>query len=343
MNSNDRNEEDLDENPLDCPRVRWPVVLAQCNGRAQTTAPAPSIELKRDDRQGQLQVLIDGREAVAYQYGPDLDFPHYYPVRSPSGKPLTVQYPDDRFSHHRSIWINDIVQPPNHEPISFYAIGLKEDSKRTAKGFRDCIRHVKFLGEDVAGGKATIRTLATWLADFGKLRRPRRTAPLRVVPLGRGEYLLDLQFEVRASYGDMRIVSEWNHYAWPYVRMHSKFDVKTGGGTITNSAGGVNEQGTHEKRALWVDCSNRVDGVTEGLARLPGRRSRVAAAVAGARLRHLRPPPTGRPERRALRAQEGRVAQAARGHPRPLRRRYDRPRGRALPAVHRRQARFDAR
>lgn len=89
------------------------------------------------------------------------------------------------------------------------------------------------------------------------------------MPLGRGEYLLDLQFEVQAAYGDMRIVSEWNHYAWPDVRMHPKFDGKTGGGTITNSAGGINEQGTHEKRALWVDCSNRVDGVTEGLAMFP--------------------------------------------------------------------------
>lgn len=237
-------------------------------GVAQTTAPAPSIELKRDDRQGQLQILIDGREAVAYQYAADLDFPHYYPVRSPSGKPLTVQYPDDRHSHHRSIWVNDIVQPPNHETISFYAIGLKEDSKRTAKGFRDCIRHVKFLGEDVEGGKATIRTVATWLADFGQLRVLDEQRRLRVVPLGRGEYLLDLQFELQATYGDVRIVSEWNHYAWPYVRMHAKFGVAAGG-TITNSAGGINEQGTHEKRALWVDCSNCVEGVTEGLAVFP--------------------------------------------------------------------------
>lgn len=236
---------------------------------AQAGGPTPSIELKRDDRRGQLLVFIDGREAVGYQYAADLDFPHYYPVRSPSGKLLTVQYPQDRFAHHRSIWINDIVQPPNHEPISFYGIGVKEDSKRTAQGFRECIRHVKFLGEEVAGGKATIRTLATWLADFGKLPVLDEHRRLRVVPLGQGEYLLDLQFEVRAAYSDVAFVSEWNHYAWPYVRMHPKFDVKSGGGTITNSAGGVNEQGTHEKRAHWVDCSNRVDGVAEGITVFP--------------------------------------------------------------------------
>ena len=233
------------------------VVLAQAT---------PTIELKRDDGQGQLQVMIDGREAFAYQYGADLDFPHYYPVRSPSGKLLTVQYATDKHSHHRSIWVNDIIQPPNHDPISFYAIGLKDDSKRTAKGFRDCIRHVKFLGEEVNGGKATIKTQATWLADFGQLPVLDEFRQLRVVPLGNGEYLLDLRFEVKASYGDMTFVSEWNHYSWPYVRMGSLFAVKDGGGTVTNSAGGINELGTNEKRAYWVDCSNRVEGVAEGLA-----------------------------------------------------------------------------
>jgi len=76
-------------------------------------------------------------------------------------------------------------------------------------------------------------------------------------------------------------VSEWNHYAWPYVGTHSKFDVKIGGGTIVNSSGGINEQGTHEKRALWVDCSNRVDGVTAGLA--------VFSRLTDARFRLIRP------------------------------------------------------
>jgi hypothetical protein len=89
---------------------------------------------------------------------------------------------------------------------------------------------------------------------------------LCVVPLGKGEYVLDLRFEVKAAYGAMRVVSEWNHYGWPYVRMHGKFSVKEGGATVTNSTGGVNEKGTHQKRAHWIDCSNRVDGVVEGLA-----------------------------------------------------------------------------
>ena len=34
---------------------------------------------------------------------------------------------------------------------------------------------------------------------------------------------------------------------------------------MVNSAGGVNEKGTHDKPARWVDYSNTVGGVAEGL------------------------------------------------------------------------------
>jgi len=58
---------------------------------AKGAAPAsPRVELDRDDQAGRLRVVIDGREAIVYQYGADLDLPHYYPVRSPSEKSITV-------------------------------------------------------------------------------------------------------------------------------------------------------------------------------------------------------------------------------------------------------------
>ena len=37
------------------------------------------IELKRDDRTGQLSVKLDGREILVYQYGAWIDLPHYWP------------------------------------------------------------------------------------------------------------------------------------------------------------------------------------------------------------------------------------------------------------------------
>ncbi len=51
---------------------------------------SPRITLVRDDAEGQLQVMIDGKEAIVYCYGDGRDLAHYFPVRSPSGKSMTV-------------------------------------------------------------------------------------------------------------------------------------------------------------------------------------------------------------------------------------------------------------
>jgi hypothetical protein len=83
--------------------------------------------------------------------------------------------------------------------------------------------------------------------------------------LGAGEYLIDMQFKVHAAYGDVVFAGDWIHYAWPLVRMHPQFSVDKGG-RITNSEGGINQKGTNHQVARWVDYSNQVEGVAEGLA-----------------------------------------------------------------------------
>jgi hypothetical protein len=47
--------------------------------------------------------------------------------------------------------------------------------------------------------------------------------------------------------------------------MSPAFSVQQGG-RMTNSEGGINQAGTHGKPATWIDYSNTVDGVAEGLA-----------------------------------------------------------------------------
>ena len=54
------------------------------------------------------------------------------------------------------------------------------------------------------------------------------------------------------------------YLAWPYLRMDKAFSVDQGG-RLTNSNGAVNQQGTHDKPADWVDYSNTVDGQASGL------------------------------------------------------------------------------
>jgi len=253
---------------------------------AEPAAPAAAarIELKRDDAQGTLQVLLDGREAFVYQYG-HVDMPHLYPVQSPTGKSLTIQKTDP-YPHHRSVWFGDDVELAGHRRASFYAPLYTQVNKQDPQSpYRDRIRHVKFLAEEITDGQANLEAQLRWEADLGEVPVMDELRRIRVVPLGGGQYFLDCTFTVTAAYGDVTFRSDAVHYAWPYVRMHPQFAVERtriekgagaggkdkavteqGTGTITNSEGAVNGAATCMKVARWVDYSATVDGTSEGLA-----------------------------------------------------------------------------
>jgi len=221
------------------------------------------VELKENEARGQLQVLIDGTEAVGYQYK-GVDLPHFYPVYSPSGKLLTVAKTEP-YPHHRSLWFADTVVLEGRRQASFYnALYTQTDHKDPKSPFRDHIRHLQFPTRKAAGTQAEYEERLLWEMDL-KVPVLDEERHVRVVVLDRGQYFLDLRFTVTASYGDVTFTSDGAHYAWPYVRMHPQFSVDRGG-TMISSDGGVNQQGTNNRRARWVDYSNTIDGVSEGLA-----------------------------------------------------------------------------
>jgi hypothetical protein len=235
-------------------------------GSAEAAQPAPSARVQFAHRgdQGQLQVIIDGREAVVYQFGEAVDLPHFYPLRSPSGKLLTVQQTDP-YPHHRSVWFADTVQLAGQKKVSFYnALYSRVDREDPRSPFRDHVRHVEFRDESATGQQAEISAKLVWETNW--------TTPLldelrhmRIVSLGDGQYFVDLTFTLTASYGEVTFVSDAVHYAWPYVRVHPQFSGQQGG-TIVNSEGGRGQAGTNNQVARWIDYFNTVDGVTEGLA-----------------------------------------------------------------------------
>ena len=221
------------------------------------------IELKSDEAQGQLQILIDGREALVYQYGQQVDLPHYYPVRSPSGKLLTIQR-NDPYPHHRSVWFADTVELAGKRKASFYsALYSRADAKDPQSPFRDHVRHVEFLPQSIKGNVATLGMRLVWEMDLNVpvLDEQRQ---MRIAAWEGGEYFVDLTFTLTASYGDVTFVSDTAHYAWPYVRIHPQFSGDQGGKLI-NSEGGVGQKGTHNQPAHWIDYSNTVEGQAEGL------------------------------------------------------------------------------
>lgn len=222
------------------------------------------IGIDRDDEKGRLRVNIDGREAFVFRYGTDVDLPHFDPLRAPTGTSLLVARTEP-YPHHRAFWFADTVQLTGKRKVSFYSAlysgqGSRENSQPP---YRDHIRLVDCQIGERLDGELTLHQRLVWEMDntqpvLNEIRK------LRIVALSDGEYLLDITFTVTAAHGDVSFVSDAVHYAWPYVRMSPKFSVDRGG-TMTNSEGGINQSGTHNNVAKWVDYSNTVDGATCGL------------------------------------------------------------------------------
>jgi hypothetical protein len=226
----------------------------------------PQVELRRDDAAGRLHILIGGREAFVYQYGASLDLPHYWPLRSPSGKNMLVRQTEP-YPHHRSFWFADTVRLNGGREVSLYNAfysGRKTGENTYAPPFRDHIRHLKFTRMEAKGGTAVVDADLVWEMD-GETPILNEKRRLIVSALEDGEYFLDLTFELTSAYGDVEFTSDDVHYAWPYLRLETEWSGENGGRLVTDS-GASGQEATNMKVALWIDYSNTVGGETAGIA-----------------------------------------------------------------------------
>jgi hypothetical protein len=229
-------------------------------------ADVPQVELRRDDAAGRLEVLIDGREALVYQYGASLDIPHYWPLRSPGGKSMLVQQTEP-YPHHRAFWFADTVRLDGGREVSLYNAfysGRKTGENTYEPPFRDHVRHLKFTRLEAKAGMAVVDTDLVWDMD-GETPILNEKRRLIVHALGDGEYFLDATFTLTAAYGDVEFVSDDVHYAWPYLRLETEWSGENGGRLVTDS-GAAGQEATNLKAARWIDYSNTVGDETAGVA-----------------------------------------------------------------------------
>lgn len=225
-----------------------------------------SIRLHQNDKDGLVHVTIDGKKAFVYRYASWLDIPHIWPLYSPSGKNMLVQQAEP-YPHHRSFYVADTVRLDGRREVSTYnALYTGQSIGRESYGppYRDHIRHVRFTRLEAEDDRAEIGIFLLWEMDGNTPVLDDRRL-LVIHTLGKDEYLIDLNFELIASYGDVKFVSDEVHYAWPFIRMHTRFSGEKGG-TITADNGAKGEAGTNMKEARWIDYANTIDGITEGLA-----------------------------------------------------------------------------
>lgn len=237
--------------------ILWPVF---------SLADTPQVELRRDDAAGRLQILIDSREALVYQYAPTLDLPHYWPMNSPSGKNMLVQRTEP-YPHHRSFWFADTVRLNGGREVSLYNAfysGRKTGENMYAPPYRDHIRHLRFTRLEAKGGIAAVDTDLIWEMDGDTpiLKEERR---LTVYALADGEYFLDLTFKLTSAYGEVEFISDDVHYAWPFLRLEKLWSGEEGGTIITDTSA-TGQEATNMKVARWIDYSNTVASETAGVA-----------------------------------------------------------------------------
>lgn len=212
-----------------------------------------------DDEAHRLTVTIDGQIAFVYCYGPLVDLPHFDPFNSPSGRAMTVKITEP-YPHHRSFWVAEerVQLEGRSEKANIYTSlysGVKDkgESEWPVAPYTRRVKHVEFSRVKTAGDSAEFQERLTWLDGDVKLLDELRH--YRVRALDEGEYFLDFAFQLKAEYGDITIRRDSSHYAIPYIRMNDTFNVQKGDGRIVNSEGGVNQAGTHNKKANWVDYS----------------------------------------------------------------------------------------
>lgn len=261
-----RNQTAINARLLQCLVVSAVAMAAGICGAADTNGPAKrGFSVANDEKAGVLTVSIDGREALAYQYAATWDLTHYHPLNSPSGRNMLVQKTKP-YPHHRCFWFADKVSLGDSKPVGFYDglySGKKDANGENQPPFRNHIRHVRFDSVDTDANQAVINKSLIWEMDGNKPVLDEHRL-LRIVGLGRGQYLMDLTFTVTAGHGDVTFRSDSVHYAWPYLRMNKQFSGASGG-VITNDAGQTGQDGTNGKSAKWVDYSKRFDDGAEGL------------------------------------------------------------------------------
>lgn len=234
-----------------CVMTAW-CAAAWCADEARPAAkPVPGMQAVPQPYD-QVSFQRDGEEVARFHFGDGLDRPFVFPVIGPSGRSLTrMGHPHDpeTHSHHNSVWIS-------HDSVD--GASFWTDAPAAGK-----IAHVRTLALEDGDDSAAVTVELAWRTAQGKeaLREVRTT---RVVRLPEREWLLVIDMELRAA----REVTLGQTAFGPIgVRMAKTIGVNDGGGTIRNSAGGVNEAGVFRKPAAWVDYSGPIaPGKIEGTA-----------------------------------------------------------------------------
>ena len=197
---------------------------------------------------------FDGQFCLAYNKGHlnlgdfYLSRPNFFPVHSPSGRPVTTNCAY-RYNHHKSVFIG-------HAKVN--GINFFHDNNHTRGDLGD-IELVRAEGETGDSG-IRLRTENRWVAKQGThvLQEQR---DISWTP-GQQVHVLDISSSLVPQVDE--VVFDQDSHSYIGVRVADTMDVEDGG-RLLNSRGQVDEEETMGECADWLDYSGNVAGQPVGV------------------------------------------------------------------------------
>lgn len=211
-------------------------------------------------------VMIGEKEFTSYLFGKEHKYPFFFPVVGPtSGETLTA-WDQEPFPHHSSLYISlDRVQS---ESVAHANYWQPRNDLTTGQIFS---RKPEIVSQE--GGKVVLRDETEWIVPASGVHQLSDTRVVTISAPSPEVRLMDFHFELKAE-KDL-LVRQTGHSFFS-ARMRPEVAVgctrlgaawaEQGTGTIVNSLGGRNEEGTRETAADWTAAFGEINGHTEGLA-----------------------------------------------------------------------------
>lgn len=200
-------------------------------------------------KDGTVQVRFDNQPLLAYRAQPTLKYPYFYPLNGPqSGLSLTTEsclpYP-----HHRGLWLGcDPLNGGNYWADN----GLESGQIRS--------KSLKLV--DVSPQRVTLQQTCDWLRQSSRPFHDERE--FVVHHLDDQRWALDCSFRLKAQ--EPIEIQRAKH---SFFAMRAAADISPAyGGTMFNSEGGINAEGTYGRTAKWCGYFGRRKqnlDVTEGI------------------------------------------------------------------------------
>jgi len=225
-------------------------VAQESSSGVRESEPPQSVEFAVSHGDGKVEISLAGQSVATYFYRHDqIKRPFFAHVKTPSGIQVTRNFPPvegvDRADH-----------PDMHPGVWMAFARLNDVSFWHNDG---AVRHEGFAKEPVGGETASFVTSQRYVDPQGKLIcRETTSYTFTRAPDG---VLIDIDAMLSSNEPFYFGVREENGLG---IRVATPLAVANGG-SIVNSAGGRNEEGTWGKVAKWWDYAGEIDGRQVGL------------------------------------------------------------------------------